>query len=242
MKVSFTLGNRKFEDALTVSVNGKTKELTTQERQTSFDISNTDKIEVQVEYKRNDIQQIKNPIGRVFAYLFFFLLSPIIFVTDNDNGIGIHKFFYDAKPFDLKKTFKIPPRENVVLKFISPKYDKATRRFSDPDIEVVGEKMTDEVLSFEYNQASFKKEFRLYHYPAYTVLFAIILALTVLMVVALINQFSPFHLAGVVGMAFCCFVMFALLILFICLFVSTHRLFLQIDRYLSKDLREKQEI
>ena len=242
MKLTFTLDNKGFEDALAVSVNGETKELTTQERQTSFDIPNIDKIEVQVEYKRNDIQQIKNPIGRFFAYLFFFLLSPIIFFADNDNGIGIHKFFYAAKPFDLKKTFKIAPTENVVLKFISPKYDKATRRFSDPDIEVVGEKMTDEVLCFEYNQASFKKEFRLYHYPAYTVLFAIILALTVLMVVALINQFSPFDLFGIIGISFCCVVMLALLIVVICLFVSTHRLFLQIDRYLSKDLREKQEI
>ena len=242
MILTFTLGNKKFEDALAVSVNGETKELTTQERQTSFDIPNIDKIEVQVEYKRNDIQQIKNPIGRFFAYLFFFLLSPIIFFADNDNGIGIHKFFYAAKPFDLKKTFKIAPTENIVLKFIPPKYDKATRQFSDPDIEVVGEKTTDEVLYSEYNQASFKKEFRLYHYPAYALLFTIIFALTVLMVTTLVNQFSPFHLAGVVGMALCCFVMLALLIVFICLFVSTHRLFRLIDCNLSKDLKEKQEI
>ena len=244
MKLTLTLDNmeKEFEDALAVSVNGETKELTTQERQTSFDIPNIDKIEVQVEYKRNDIQQIKNPIGRFFAYLFFFLLSPIIFFTDNDNGIGIHKFFYDAKPFDVKKTFKIVPTENIVLKFISPKYDKTTRRFSNPDIEVVGEEMTNVEFYSEYNQASFKKEFRLYHYPAYAVLFAIILALTVLMVVALINQFSPFDLFGIIGISFCCVVMLALLIVVICLFVSTHRLFLQIDRYLSKDLREKQEI
>ena len=241
MILTFTLGNKKFEDALAVSVNGETKELTTQKRQTSFDIPNIDKIEVQVEYKRNDIQQIKNPIGRFFACLFFFLLSPIIFFADNDNGIGIHKFFYAAKPFDLKKTFKIAPTENVVFKFISPKYDKATRQFSDPDIELVGEKTTDVVLCFEYNQASFKKEFRLYHYPAYVVLFAIITALTVLMVTTLVNQFSPFDLFGVIGMSFCCVVMLALLIVFICLFVSTHRLFRLIDCNLSKDLKEKQE-
>ena len=237
MRLTFTLGNKEFEDTLAVSVNGKTKDLTTKDKQVSFDVSNTDKIEVHVEYKRNDIQQIKNPIGRFFAYLFFFLLSPIIFFADNDNGIGIHKFFYDAKPFDLKKTFKIAPTENIVLKFIPPKYDKATRQFSDPDIEVVGEKTTDEVLYSEYNQASFKKEFRLYHYPAYALLFTIIFALTVLMTSTLINQFSPFDLFGVIGMSFCCAVMLALLIVFICLFVSTHRLFRQIDYILSKDLK-----
>ena len=242
MRLTFTLGNEEFEDTLAVSVNGKTKDLTTNDKQVSFDVPNTDKIEVHVEYKRNDIQQIKNPIGRFFAYLFFFLLSPIIFFADNDNGIGIHKFFYDAKPFDMKKIFKIVPTENVVLKFISSKYDKTTKRFLNPDIEVVGEEMTDEVLCSEYNQASFKKEFRLYHYPAYALLFAIILALTALMTAILFNQFSPFNLAGVVGMALCCFVMLVLLIVFICIFVSTHRLFRQIDRNLSKDSREKQEI
>lgn len=239
MTLSFTLANKEFEDTLAVSVNGETKELTTQGRQTSFDIHNTDKIEVQVEYKRNDIQQIKNPIGRFFAYLFFFLLSPIIFFDDNDNGIGIHKFFYDAKPFDVKKTFKIAPTENIVLKFIPPKYDKATRQFSDPDIEVVGEKTIDEVLYSEYNQVSFKKEFRLYHYPAYALLFTIIFALTVLMTSTLINQFSPFDLFGVIGMSFCCVVMLALLIVSICVFVSTHRLFRQIDYNLSKNLKSK---
>ena len=242
MRLTFTLGNKEFEDTLAVSVNGKTKDLTTKDKQVSFDVPNTDKIEVHVEYKRNDIQQIKNPIGRFFAYLFFFLLSPIIFFADNDNGIGIHKFFYDAKPFDMKKIFKIVPTENVVLKFISSKYDKTTKRFLNPDIKVVGEEMTDEVLCSEYNQASFKKEFRLYHYPTYALLFAIILALTALMTAILFNQFSPFNLAGVVGMALCCFVMLVLLIVFICIFVSTHRLFRQIDRNLSKDLREKQEI
>ena len=239
MTVSFTLDNKEFEDALAVSVNGETKELTAQAKQVSFDVHDIDNAIVQVEYKRNDIQQIKNPIGRFFAYLFFFLLSPIIFFADNDNGIGIHKFFYDAKPFDLKKTFKIAPTENIVLKFIPPKYDKTTKQFSAPDIDIIGAETIDEALHYEYNNVSFKKDFRLYHYPAYTVLFAVILALTVLMSVCLGNQFSPFDLFGVIGMSFCCVVMLALLIVFICLFVSTHRLFRLIDCNLSKDLKEK---
>ena len=237
MTVSFTLANKEFEDSLAISVNRETKELTAQAKQVSFDVHDIDNAIVQVEYKRNDIQQIKNPIGRFFAYLFFFLLSPIIFFADNDNGIGIHKFFYDAKPFDLKKTFKIIPTNNVVLKFISPKYDKTTKQFSAPDIDIIGAETIDEALHYEYNNVSFKKDFRLYHYPAYTVLFAVILALTVLMSVCLGNQFSPFDLFGVIGMSLCCAVMLALLIVFICLFVSTHRLFRQIDYILSKDLK-----
>lgn len=242
MKLTFMLDNKEFEDALRVSVNGETKDLTAQDTQVYFEFLDTEKIAVQVEYKRNNIQQIKNPIGRFFAYLFYLLLSLITFLAYNYNGIEIHNFFYVAKPFDLKKSFKIAPTENVVLTFISPKYDKITMRFSKPDIEVVGEKTSDEELCFEYNQASFKKEFRLYHYPTYVVLFAIIIALTVLMAVALITRFAPFDLLGVIGMSFCCVVMFVLLIVFICLFVSTHRLFQQIDRNLSKDSGERHEI
>ena len=72
MTLSFTLANKEFEDTLVVSIDGELKELTAQDKQISFDFPDTYKAIVQVEYKRNDIQQIKNPIGRFFAYLFFF--------------------------------------------------------------------------------------------------------------------------------------------------------------------------
>ena len=63
-----------------------------------------------------------------FAYLLFFLLSTIIFFADNDTGIKTHKFFYDANPFDLKKTFKIASTENtVILKYVASKYDKQSK-------------------------------------------------------------------------------------------------------------------
>ena len=244
MRLTFKLANKEFEDTLTVSINGETKEtkeLTPRNSQIFFDVPDTDKIKVQVEYKRNDIQQIRNPVGRFFAYLFFFLLSPIIFFADNDNGIGIHKFFYSAKPFDLKKVFEIVPTEIVVLKFIPPKYDKATRHFSNPDMEVIGEETTNVTLLAEYNPVSFKREFRLYHYPAYAFLFVICLALTVLMTIVLINQFSPFDLFGVIGISLCFVVVLALLVAIICLFVSTHRLFRQIDRLLRRDSRKERE-
>lgn len=240
MILNFQLSNKEFEDTLSVCVNGETKDLTAQDKQISFDVSDTSENSVQVDYIRNDMQQIKNPIGKFFAYLFCFLLSPIIFFADNDHGIGIHKFFYDAKPFDLKKTFKIAPAGNTItIKYIPPKYEKVTRLFFAPDIEVIGAETTDEVLFSEYNQVSLKKEFRLYHYPAYTVLFAIIFALTVLMTVCLVNQFLPFHLAGVIGILFCYLVVLVLLIVFICLFVSTHRLFQEVDCNLSKNLKKK---
>lgn len=231
MKLTFKLANKELEDVLAVSVSGKTKELTAQDKQISFNIPDIEEAIVQVEYKRNDLQQIKNPIGNFFAHLFLCLLSPILFFADNDNGIGIHKFFYGAKPFDWQMFFKIRPTENTVfLRYISPKYNKQTRSFSAPDVEILGAEAKEKTVTAAYNRATMKKEFRLYHYPAYTVIFAVTVALNIGMTTCLYRQFVPFHPAGVVGMTFCLLVVLTLLVVFICLFVSTHRLFRQIDR------------
>lgn len=233
MKITFQLTNKEFEDFLAVSINGETKELTQQDNQINFEVSDIEETTVQVRYIRNDIQRIKNPIGRFLAYLFFLLLSPLIFFADNDNGIDIHKFFYGAKPFEWKKIFKIKPTEDMIsLKYIFPKYDKTARCFSAPDVKIMGAETMEETVTAEYNPVTMKKEFRLYHYPAYTILFAIIIALYVLMAICLFNQFAPFDLVGVIGMSFCCLVVLALFITFICIFVSTHRLLKQIDRLL----------
>ncbi|MBR3894803.1 MAG: hypothetical protein IKJ35_06610 [Clostridia bacterium] len=240
MKLTFTLDNKDFEDALLVSVNGETKDLTEQDKQISFDIPDTDQAIVQVEYKRNDMRQIKNPIGRFFAYVFFFLLSPIIFFADNDGGIGTHNFFCGASPFDLKKTFTIKPNENVFqIEYIPSQYDKTRKMISAPDIDLCGADVMQEVAFYKYDRASFKKDFRMYHYPAYTLLFAVLLAMGAFMTNTLINQFSPFDLIGVVGMSLCVLVVLALLVVMICLFASAHRLFRQVDCNLSNDLRGK---
>lgn len=231
MTLNFQLTNKGFEDRLSVCVGGETKELTERDNKIHFEISDTTETTVRVQYVRNDIHRIKTPIGRFFAYLLLILLSPIIFFADNDNGIGIHKFFHSAKPYDLKKVFKIDPTENMIsLKYLYPTYDKEARRFSVPDVELTGAEAAEETVTAEYNRAVVRKEFRLYHYPAYTVLFAVNIALNLLMMICLINQFFPFDLAGVILMSLCCLVTLALLIAFICVFVSTHRLLKQIEK------------
>lgn len=230
MKITFQLTNEEFEDALAVSAGGETKELSTQDNKINFEVSDAEEIAVQVQYVRNEMPKIANPIGKFFAYLLYCLISAINFFCDNGNGISAHRYFYQAKPFELKKSFAIKPTEKAVLiKYIPPRYDKQERCFSVPDIEIAGAEVLDVATAVEYNHALMKKEFFLYHYPAYIFLFAIICALEIFTATGLVKQLAPFDLAGVIGLSICCLGMLELLIVFICIFISTHRLFRQVD-------------
>lgn len=242
MEVNFQLSNEEFGDSFAVSVNGETKELDAQENKISFTVPDREAITVRVACVKNSIGQIKHPIGKFFAYLFIVLFSPILFFVNNDNGVKIHGFFLSANPFDFEKTFQIIPTENMILTYLPPKYDSATRAFAAPDITLVGAQVSNEVLDFRYNRKAFKEEFGAYHYPAYIGMVAFLLAVIALLIYGLVKQVSPWDWFGVIGLSFCLFVMLALLIAIVTLFVSTQKLFRQIDRDLSCAFQEKQEI
>lgn len=241
MTLAFQLKNKEFQDVLAVSVNGETKELTEECRHIDFEVIDANGADVQVEHiQKGEIKKIKNPIVRGLLVI---LLSPLIlliltinFLSDNDNGISIHNFFYGENPFVMKKSFKISTLnvEPIMLEFVRPQYDKQKRSFSNPNILIHNAVVIDDTQEISYDRKAVKQDFWIYHYPAYTVLFILIIAINVLMTICLINQFSPFDLAGVVGMSFCCLVTLALLVAFICIFVSTHQLLNQVDRNLSR--------
>lgn len=234
MTLTFKIKNPNPDGALAVTVSGERRELVGSSESTCFETSDTGEASVQVELvRRSDIKQIKNPVGRFFARLLMLLLSTVVFCADNDNGIGIHKFFYTVEPFDVKKTFKVKPTEEVILiTYVPSKYDKEGRTFSYPDIVIEKECVVEESVTKSYNAAALMSEFRLYHYPAYILIFALASALTALMATLLIAQIKASAFGGIVAMALCCAVVLALLIAFICLFVSTHKLLGQIDRKL----------
>lgn len=242
MKMTFQPADKEFDDALEIGINGKVKTLTAQRSRIEFDLSNTEELTVQARYVRTDLPKVKNPIGKFFVWLLVLLISPLVFFADNDNGIGIHKFFFDAKPFAITKTLRIHPTEQTLsVRYIAPKYNRQAKQFTAPDIVVEGAEVMAENTCVTYDRATLKTVFRAYHYPAYTILFALLLALGAMMGLTLRNQFDPFHLAGVIGMSLCCAVMLALLIAFVCLFIATHKLFRQIDRTLMRDYAEKGE-
>lgn len=242
MKMTFQLADKEFDDALEICVNGESKALTAQTGRIDFELSDTEELTVQARYVRTDLPKIKNPIGKFFVWLLVLLISPLAFFADNENGIGIHKFFFDAKPFTITKTFRIRPAKlSLSVRYIPPKYNRQAKQFTAPDIVVEGAEVMSESTCVTYDRATLKAVFRAYHYPAYTVLFALLLALGAMMGLTLRDQFEPFHLTGVIGMSFCCAVISALLITFVYLFIATHKLFRQIDRALMRDYAEKGE-
>ena len=240
MKLTFQLTNKDFEDSLMILVNGETRELTEEKNKATFEVEEQDGVDIRISYVRNDMPRLKHPIGKVLMWVLVILLSPIAFLMDNDGGIRIHKFFFGAKPFDVKKTYCLKKTGEVVgVTFLSPKYNQNTKRFTSPDIAVHGAEIEKEELSCNYNQQAMKTAFWVYHYPCYIFFFATLLALLALMVVCVINQFEPFDLQGIIALSFCAFLILMLFVVFVCLFIRTHRLFRQVDYNLCTKEPEK---
>jgi hypothetical protein len=243
MTLHLHLSNKKFEDSLSVSLNGETKELTAGENHISFEVPDTAEITVQIRHVKNSLQKIRNPIGRFVVWLLFCLISPLIFFADSDSGIGKHQFFSGANPFDLQKTFRVPASAGgtvptavrMTVTYEPPKYDKLQKTYTAPDIRLTGAEVADETRLCTYNPADFKTEFRLYHYPAYILLFAILLALHLMMLVFLVNQITPFNPLGVVGIAFCWLIVMGLSVGIVWLFAATHKLLRQVDGILRAE-------
>jgi len=239
MKLTFQLYNNHFDDAFLISLNGQKQTMNKENRSVVFEVEDAPEYLVRVDYIRTnhiDADQIRNPILKFLAYLFACLISPIIFFADHyDNGIGIHKFFCEAKPFDLTKTFRIAATEAPMwIDYHKPEYQKDQCILLQPDILIKKTTVFEETKSCRYNRGSFQKEFALYHFPAYMFLLIVVLLLTALMFWCLVGQFSPPDLFGIIGMSFCCIVMLGLLIAFICLFVFTCKIFKRIDRALKE--------
>lgn len=243
MKISFQLNNKKFEDILAVSVNGETKELTEVCRSVDWDVLDTYDVCVQVKHiQKGEREQIKNPILRWVLVILFFplllLIFSINFLADNDNGISIHKFFYAANPFKINKYFRITQSnaEPVELTFVQPEYDKQTKKYSHPDILIRNAVVADETKEINYDRKPMKDAFLLYHCPAYTVLFLVIIALNALMAVCMKNQLisEQIDLVAVVGIGICFAIVLALLVIFIYLFCITCKLYKQVDSNLIK--------
>jgi len=234
-KLEVKLKNKKLDGFLNISVKNETKKLSSENNSLFFEVPQGTEITFTAEYEKYDFKQIKSPVGRFFAYLFFFLLSPILFFADTDEngkGIGVHKFFQNADPFKLKKTFALSPKESICLEYIPPKYNKSQKSYSFPDVRLLDVTSSLEELSCSYDRAAFKKAFRLYHYPAYVLLFAVLIALNALMISCLAAQISGGDAFGVAGLSFCTVVTLALLITVACIFISTLKLYKAVDEKL----------
>jgi len=238
MTLFFQNDKKDSETALSVTLNGETREISANENKICFDVENGKKCSVLIEYAKENTREVKNPFLRALSFLLYCLIFPIIsiivFFDDNLGGIKANKFFYGANPFKIKKSFEFTACESVTIQHISPKYNSVSKTFSAPGIKISGTEAENEAFFFEYDKRSFKRDFLAYHYPAYIFLFIISAVLIAFMKVCLLRQLSPFNITGTILISLCMAAMIALAV-FLCLsFISTHKLFRELDRNLIK--------
>ncbi|MBR2018817.1 MAG: hypothetical protein IKA05_00285 [Clostridia bacterium] len=252
MKLTFQLHNNHFEDAFSISLNGQKQTMDKENRSVVFEVEDTPEYLVRIDrlctddHTGDDIigrgQKIRNPVLKILSCFLLVLLFPIIlilsfvaFLADHDNGINVHKFFYEIDPFELTKTVRIKATETpILISYQKSQYKKDACVLVPPDLFIQKATAVEESKCCRYRRSFFQREFAWYHIPSYALFFTIILLLTALMFWCLVGQFSPPDLFGIVGMSFCCIVMLGLLIAFICLFVCTCKIFKRIDRALKE--------
>ncbi|MBQ8415779.1 MAG: hypothetical protein IJX13_02605, partial [Clostridia bacterium] len=171
MIVTFQLSNQIFKDALAVSVNGETKELSARNPQINFEISDPQELTVWVEYVSERHRDVKKTIWKNLLHSIAFVLSKAETVYRSHWRIGTSErdyFFHEVEPFELKKCFKIQPTEMIIwVKYIPSEYDESENSISAPDIEMVGTEATEQENVMQYNREYMKQEFHLHYYPAY---------------------------------------------------------------------------
>ncbi len=233
MKTSFHIVNKKFYDYLKITINDK-------EYYFSDDITieydNCNQLNAEIEFVRTEDYfryKIKNPFIRFLINIVLFIISVFNFLFDNGDGIGLHKGFFSFDPFVMKKSFSInDPSEKVLnIEYIRPKYNKTSKSYSKPNLNIQNEFVACNNESICYSEDVLKKEWKLYHIPVFSVIMIIILLLNVLIISGFVKVISEVPLCSmsenfvsVIGISFCSLVIIALLVAYIIIIVKSYNL------------------
>ncbi len=233
MKTNFHIENKEFVDYLKLTTNGKTyyfcDDLTVE-----FD--DCENLDVDIEYLRaENYFKIKsqNLFHKLFLTIVKWIFSPLMYFIDNDDGIGLDKGYKSFTPFMHKKSFSIvsPAEKTVNIHYIESKYNRITKKYSPPLMELKGDYVIDKIEETRFLSATLKQEWNKYHIPAFTVIMVVILLLNWLnfSIFAKVIREIPLYpmsenIGGIVGMSFCSIVMIALFIAYIVVIAKAYRL------------------
>ncbi len=175
----------------------------------------------------------KNLFFKLLLNIVKFILAPLIYYIDNNDGIGLDKGYYSFNPFSIKQSISIyVPDEKVInINYIDSNYDKTTKIYSPPSIEFQYDDVVKQKEEIVFSETLLKQEWNTYHIPAFTIIMIVILLLNWLnfsMVAQVVREMSiypmPENVSGVIGMSFCSIVMIALLVAYIVVIVKAYRL------------------
>ena len=232
MKMYFHIENKDFSHYLKLTANGKVyyfcDDLT-------VNVDDREILDIDIEFIRVDdyLKIEKNIFLRVLLTLVKCIFSPLLFFIDNNDGIRMDNGYDSFNPFTLKKSFSVAvPDEKVVnIKYIDSKYNKVTKKYSYPIIELKGDGVIDKTEEMKFSDDILKNEWKVYHIPAYIVIMIVILLLNILnfsIFAKVIGEIPLYQLSenigAIIGMSFCSFVLVGLFIVWIIIVVKSHKL------------------
>lgn len=172
----------------------------------------------------------KNIILKLLIGMVKWIVSVFVFFADNDGGIRLDKGYGSFNTFTLRKSFSVyhPAEKAIGIKYTEPRYNKATKEFLPPALEINGYGIVLKGEKALFSAEAFKQEWKGYHIPAFTVLLTLILLLNwfVFWILAKVIVGYPASngIGVVIGVSLCSLVMVALLAAYINIAVKAYRL------------------
>lgn len=233
MKTHFHIENKEFVNYLELTTNGKTyyfcDDLT-------IEFDDCENLDIDIEYVRaEDYFKIKskNVFLKLLLTLVKWIFSPLIYFIDNDDGIRLDKGYKSFNPFTHKKSFSIvsPNEKTVNIHYIESKYDRITKKYSPPSMELKVDGVIDKIEKTTFSSTILKQEWNTYHTPAFAVIMIAILLLNILnfSIFAKVIREIPVcstseNVGRIISMSFCSLAMIALLVAYIVVIVKAYRL------------------
>ena len=238
MKTYFHIENKEFTDYLKLTVQEKEyyfcDDLTIE-----YDECGTLNVDIELIKSEEYLKiKVKSQFLRLLLNILKWILSPLLYFIDNEDGIGLDKGYHSFNPFTIKQSISIdaPDEKTISLTYTESVYNKTTTKFTPPTLKHQ-ENIIINTEQITFSPLSLKRDWNTYHIPAFTVIMVVIALLNWLnfSIFAKVIREIPLYplsenLGGIVGMSFCSLVMIALLVAYIVVIVKSHRLYKEVSK------------
>lgn len=236
MKTHFRIENKEFTEYL---------KITTQDREYYFcddltiEYDDCDTLNVDIELiKAGEYLKIKakNSFLRLLLNIVRWILAPLLYFIDNEDGIGLNKGYHSFNPFTIKQSISInsPDEKTINITYTESTYNKTTKKFTPPTLKYQ-ESTIINAEQIAFSPLALKREWNTYHIPAFIIIMVLILLLNWLnfsIFTKVIREIPLYpmskNIGGIIGMSFCSLVMVALLVAYIVVIAKSHKLYKEV--------------
>lgn len=232
----FHIENKDFTEHLKITV--KDKEYYFCDNLT-IEYNDCDTLSFDVELVRTEeYQKVKNPFLRFLVNILKWVISILVYFCDNEGGIRLDKGYKSFNPFTLKKSFSInaPDKRRINITYIEPAFDKMTKKYTPPRLEI-SENVVTKTEAIEFSPLLLKREWNIYHIPAFVMIMIIVSLLLCLHIVLFVNAIRDIALYSMsenvwsfIGMSFCSLAMIALVVAYIIIIVKAYKLYKSVEK------------